>query len=115
MSPPGLDAWVFVVGGGRTGIVLASVTPSNDAHDSKPQPLFDYVVRQLATLNLAYIHIIEGATGGERELPDRPFDYVAPKAAYRQAGGKGASRRFDIGSAGPRQPDSTVKVIFAAS
>ena len=78
------------VGGGRTGIRLAPVTPSNDAHDSKPQPLFDYVVRHLATLNLAYIHIIEGATSGARELPDRPFDYVALKAAYRQAGGKGA-------------------------
>ncbi|MGH8804269.1 MAG: alkene reductase, partial [Polaromonas sp.] len=25
-----------------------------------------------------------------RELPDRPFDYAALKAAYRAAGGKGA-------------------------
>ena len=59
-------------------------------HDADPQPLFDYVVRQLAALNLAYIHIIEGATGGERELPDRPFDYAALKTAYREAGGQGA-------------------------
>jgi hypothetical protein len=30
-----------------------------------PQPPFDYVVRELASMNLAiYIHIIEGATGG---------------------------------------------------
>lgn len=78
------------VGGGRTGIRLSPVTPANDAHDSDPQPLFDYVVRQLATLNLAYIHIIEGATGGPREIADRPFDYAALKAAYRMAGGKGA-------------------------
>jgi N-ethylmaleimide reductase len=78
------------VGGGKTGIRLSPVTPANDVHDSNPQPLFDYVVKQLATLNLAYIHIIEGATGGPREIDDRPFDYKALKAAYRNAGGKGA-------------------------
>ncbi|MDD5324113.1 MAG: alkene reductase [Polaromonas sp.] len=78
------------VGGGRTGIRLSPVTPANDAFDADPQPLFEYVVRQLATLHLAYIHIIEGATGGPRELPERPFDYAALKTAYRTAGGKGA-------------------------
>ncbi|MGJ0559422.1 alkene reductase [Methylocystis sp.] len=78
------------IGGGRTGIRLSPVTPANDVHDADPQPLFDYVVRQLAALNLAYIHIIEGATGGPREIADRPFDYVALKTAYRKAGGKGA-------------------------
>ncbi|MES2385423.1 MAG: alkene reductase [Pseudomonadota bacterium] len=78
------------VGGGKTGIRLSPVTPANDAKDSDPQPLFDYVVKQLATLNLAYIHIIEGATGGPRVIDDRPFDYAALKAAYRTAGGKGA-------------------------
>ncbi|MDO8387918.1 MAG: alkene reductase [Polaromonas sp.] len=78
------------VGGGKTGIRLSPVTPANDAKDSDPQALFDYVVRQLATLNLAYIHIIEGATGGPRVIDDRPFDYAALKAAYRTAGGKGA-------------------------
>ncbi len=78
------------VGGGRTGIRLAPVTTSNDAYDSAPQPLFEYVMAQLATLHLAYIHIIEGATGGPRVLPDRPFDYPALKAAYARAGGKGA-------------------------
>jgi N-ethylmaleimide reductase len=78
------------VGGGRTGIRISPVTPANDEHDTDPQPLFEYVVKHLATLNLAYIHIIEGATGGPREMPDRPFDYAALKAAYRTAGGKGA-------------------------
>ncbi|MHB1198488.1 MAG: alkene reductase [Polaromonas sp.] len=78
------------VGGGRTGIRLSPVTTANDAFDADPQPLFEYVVRQLATLNLAYIHIIEGATGGPRELSERPFDYAALKAVYRTAGGKGA-------------------------
>jgi N-ethylmaleimide reductase len=78
------------VGGGRTGIRLSPVTKSNDINDADPQPLFDYVVRELASMNLAYIHIIEGDTGGARALTERPFDYAALKAAYRQAGGKGA-------------------------
>jgi len=78
------------VGGGKTGIRLSPVTPANDVHDTEAQALFTYVVQQLATLNLAYVHIIEGATGGPRELPDRPFDYEALKAAYRTAGGKAA-------------------------
>jgi N-ethylmaleimide reductase len=65
-----MRAIVSAVGGGRTGIRLSPVTLSNDAYDANPQPLFEYVVRHLAPLNLAYIHIIVGATGGLRELPD---------------------------------------------
>ena len=83
-------AIVDAIGGGRTGIRLSPVTTANDAFDADPQPLFEYVVKHLAKLNLAFIHIIEGATGGVRVLPDRPFDYAALKAAYRAAGGKGA-------------------------
>ena len=78
------------IGGGRVGIRLSPVTPANDIVDADPQPLFDHVVRQRAPLGLADVHVIEGATGGPRELPDRPFDYAALKAAYRAAGGTGA-------------------------
>ncbi|GAD21265.1 alkene reductase [Acidovorax sp. MR-S7] len=78
------------VGPGRVGIRLSPVTPANDIVDDDPQPLFDYLARQLAPLGLAYIHVIEGATGGPRDVEGRPFDYAAFKAAYRNAGGKGA-------------------------
>ena len=78
------------IGGDRTAIRLSPVTPANDINDADPQQLFNYLLAQLAPLGLAYIHLIEGATGGERELADRPFDYAALKAAYRAAGGKGA-------------------------
>ena len=83
-------AIVDEIGGGRTGIRLSPVTPANDIVDENPQQLFDYLLAQLAPLGLAYVHIIEGATGGARELADRPFDYAALKAVYRKAGGKGA-------------------------
>ena len=78
------------VGAERTGLRISPVTPANDIIDADPQPLFDHVVRELAPLGLAYLHIIEGATGGPREVEGRPFDYAALKAAYRAAGGKGA-------------------------
>ena len=78
------------VGGGRTGLRISPVTPANDIHDEDAQALFDYVAQQLAPLNLAYIHVIEGATGGPREIADRPFDYDALKTSYRVAGGKAA-------------------------
>lgn len=85
-----MQAVTAAIGGGRVGIRLSPVTPANDIVDADPQPLFDHVVRELAPLGLAYVHVIEGATGGPRELPDRPFDYAALKAAYRAAGGTGA-------------------------
>ena len=78
------------VGAGRTGLRLSPVTPANDIVDEDPQPLYAYLARQLAPLGLAYIHVIEGSTGGPREVQDRPFDYEAFRQAYRQAGGRGA-------------------------
>lgn len=78
------------IGAGRTGIRLSPVTPANDVVDADPQPLFEHVVRELAPLGLAYIHVIEGATGGPREVEGRPFDYAALRQAWRAAGGKGA-------------------------
>ncbi|PWL17145.1 alkene reductase [Falsochrobactrum shanghaiense] len=80
------------VGGGKVGIRLSPVTPANDASDSDPQPLFDYVVEKLGGYGLAYIHIVEGATGGARDFQQgpQPFDYARLKQIYRDAGGKAA-------------------------
>jgi N-ethylmaleimide reductase len=84
------QAVAAAIGGARTGIRISPVTPANDAGDEAPQPLFEHLLRGLAPLGLAYVHVIEGATGGPRELPDRPFDYAALRAAYRAAGGQAA-------------------------
>lgn len=83
-------AVVDAVGGARTGLRISPVTPANDIFDADPQPLFGYLMQQLAPLGLAYVHVIEGATGGAREVEGRPFDYAAMKTAYREAGGQGA-------------------------
>lgn len=80
------------IGGGRVGVRLSPVTPANDAFDPQPQPLFEHAVRLLAPLGLAYVHVIVGATGGARDHQqgDTPFDWAALRAAYTQAGGRGA-------------------------
>ena len=87
-----MQAVTAEIGGGRTGIRLSPVTPANDASDGEPQPLFEHVVRQLAPLGLAYVHVIEGSTGGPRDHQQgpAPFDYAALRQAYRSAGGQGA-------------------------
>ncbi len=65
---------------GRVGIRLSPVTPANGIADSNPQPLFEHVARQLGELGLAFVHVIEGATGGPRD--NIPFDYAALKNAF---------------------------------
>jgi N-ethylmaleimide reductase len=78
------------IGAGRVGLRISPVTPANGISDPDPQPLFEALLTELAPLGLAYIHVIEGATGGPRVIEDRPFDYRRLKAAYRAAGGKAA-------------------------
>ena len=76
------------IGADRVGLRISPVSPANGIHDSAPQPLFEHLLRALAPLGLAYIHVVEGSTGGPREV-EQPFDYAALKAAYRDAGGQG--------------------------
>ncbi|MDI4238726.1 alkene reductase [Bradyrhizobium sp. Arg237L] len=71
------------VGAERTGIRISPVTPANDVSDSNPQPLFDYIVDGLNALKLVYIHVIEGATGGPRDVA--PFDYASLRKRFKQA------------------------------
>jgi N-ethylmaleimide reductase len=64
----------------RVGIRLSPVSPSNDASDSDPEKIFFYLVEKLAALKLAFIHVVEGATGGPRDVA--PFDYLALRRSF---------------------------------
>jgi len=64
----------------KVGIRFSPVSPANDVADSDPQALFGYLVEQVAKRRLAYIHIVEGATGGPRDIA--PFDYAALRKAF---------------------------------
>src|SRR3954451_13075699 len=67
-------------GADRTGIRISPVTPANDLSDSNPQPLFDHIVDQLSAQKLVYIHVVEGATGGPRDIT--PFDYAGLRKRF---------------------------------
>ena len=82
-------AVVSEAGAGRTGLRLSPITPANDAGpDSDPQTAYGYVVEQVAAMKPAYLHLIEGATGGPRDVA--PFDYAALRDIYRRVHPGGA-------------------------
>jgi len=84
-----MNAVVDEIGAARTGLRLSPVTPANDiGQDSDPQALFGHVMARLAPLKLAFVHVVEGATGGARDVA--PFDYAALRRAYKQAHPGGA-------------------------
>jgi len=74
-----VDAVSAVAGAERTGVRISPQNGQNDISDINPQVLFDYVVEHLSRRGLAYLHIIEGDTGG---LPVRPFDYAKLKRLF---------------------------------
>ena len=73
-------AVVAEVGADRTGIRISPVSPASGVSDSNPQPLFDYIVDALSALDLVYLHVIEGATGGDRDFA--PFDYASLRRRF---------------------------------
>lgn len=76
-----VDACVAEIGAGRVGIRLSPLTPFNDLADSNPQAVFGYLIEALNQRGIAFIHFIEGATGGPRDLPG--FDYAAARQAFK--------------------------------
>jgi len=76
-----MAAIAAAIGAGRTGLRLSPVTPVNDAgQDSDAQALFNHVAERLAPLRLAFLHVIEGQTGGARDIA--PFDYQAMRQRF---------------------------------
>ena len=61
------------IGAARTGIRISPVSPANGVSSSDAQAQFDYIVDQLDALGIIYIHVVEGATGGPRDVA--PFDF----------------------------------------
>lgn len=61
------------IGADRTGVRISPVSPANGISCSDPQAQFDYIADQLNALGVVYLHVVEGATGGPRDVA--PFDY----------------------------------------
>jgi len=69
------EACAKAIGPDRLGVRISPVSTAGDSHDSDPQPLFEHVVARLSPLRLAYLHVVEGETGGARD--SLPFDFAA--------------------------------------
>ena len=74
-----VDAVSAAVGAARTGVRISPQNGQNDIADSNPQSLFNHVAAALSGRGLAYLHVIEGDTGGAA-VP--PFDYLAIKRLF---------------------------------
>ncbi|WP_428927248.1 alkene reductase [Marinibacterium sp. SX1] len=68
------------IGADRTGIRISPVSPANGVSSSDPQAQFNYIVEKLEALGLVYLHVIEGATGGPRDVA--PFDFAALRQRF---------------------------------
>jgi N-ethylmaleimide reductase len=67
------DVW----GGARVGVRLSPVSPVNGAElDRRPAETYGYAVEQLNAFGLAYVHVVEGATEGPRDVPGDVDFYV---------------------------------------
>lgn len=70
------------IGAHRVGVRFSPVSNFNDIADSDPQALFEHAVAAMDAIGIAYVHVIEGQTGGDRNTP---FDYAALRARFRGA------------------------------
>ncbi|KAA8553995.1 MULTISPECIES: alkene reductase [Pseudomonas] len=74
-------AVVDEIGADRTGIRISPVSPTNGVSSSDPQAQFDYIVDQLDALGIVYLHVVEGATGGPRDVA--PFDFDSLRRRFK--------------------------------
>ncbi|MDB5773596.1 MAG: N-ethylmaleimide reductase [Burkholderia sp.] len=74
-----IDAVTGVWGSDRVGVRLSPGGTFNDMCDCHPQETFGYVVRRLAKMKLAYLHLIEPSQAqGEHPMPDLSARYFRP-------------------------------------
>ncbi|ARU04839.1 alkene reductase [Comamonas serinivorans] len=68
------------IGADRTGVRISPVSPANGITCSDPQAQYAYIVDELDKLGVVYLHVIEGATGGARDVA--PFDFAALRGRF---------------------------------
>ncbi|MGR4897383.1 alkene reductase [Stenotrophomonas sp. LARHCG68] len=74
-------AVVKEIGSDRTGVRISPVSPANGISCSDPQPQYDYITERLSALGIVYLHVVEGATGGPRDVA--PFDFDALRSRFK--------------------------------
>ncbi len=100
-------AVVDEIGADRTGIRISPVSPANGVSSSDPQQQFDYVVDQLDALGLVYLHVVEGATGGSRNVA--PFDFGSLRRRFKNT--YIANNGYDLNLAASQLKDDKADLI----
>ncbi|MEJ5083839.1 MULTISPECIES: alkene reductase [unclassified Ochrobactrum] len=100
-------AVVQEIGAERTGIRISPVSPANGISSSDPQAQYDYIVDELQALGIAYIHVVEGATGGPRDVA--PFDYGSLRSRFSKT--YIANNGYDLGLATSHLADRKADLI----
>jgi N-ethylmaleimide reductase len=75
-----IAAVVAVAGAERTGIRVSPVSPASGLSDSDPEAIFFPFAKVCSEAKLAYVHVVEGATGGPRD--NIAFDYAGMRALF---------------------------------
>jgi N-ethylmaleimide reductase len=81
------------IGADRTGIRLSPGNPYNDITEADTAELYPALVRALAPLNLAYLHLIHG---GDEELLDRLRELWPTALLLNRAGADLPTRAADV-------------------
>ncbi|ARC87378.1 alkene reductase [Rhodovulum sp. MB263] len=58
------------IGAGRTGLRLSPFSNANGISDSDPFAVFSQAISDLNRFGLAFLHMVEGQTGGPRDWPE---------------------------------------------
>jgi N-ethylmaleimide reductase len=103
-----MRAVIEVVGEACVGVRISPVSTANDVHDSDPSSLFNHVVEVLDRLKPVYLHVIEGQTGGPRDL-DPSFDFVALRSRFH--GAYLANNEYTLALANQRIGDGEVDLV----
>ena len=77
------EAIVAEIGAHRVGIRLSPVSHKSGTEDSTPTALYFALIQELNRLKLAYVHVIEGETGGSRDV--QGFDFYALRREFKGA------------------------------
>ena len=102
------EAAAKVIGADRVGVRLSPLSPFNDIADSDPEPLFTHAVERLSGLGIAYLHVVEGQTGGARDV-DGGFDLSVLRQAF--AGAYIGNNAYDPELAAERVASGAVDLV----
>ena len=93
-----VEAVCRAIGSDRVGIRIAPQTHFADVDDSAPAETFGHFVDRLSKFKLAFMHVIEGETGGSRDLPGVDYTDLRRRFGGPYVANNGYSRELAIES-----------------